>query len=165
VFTLFIPAEPVAPDPRPEEAISAPPKKRTNLDVLIIEDNEDSAEILMLWLTHRGCTARIAATGEQGLELALAAKPDIILCDIGLPDMAGTEVCRRIREQELGYRPVLVALTGWGTEEDRRQTREAGFDYHLVKPVPPEKLEELLALDTRRRVSGDTELDADVPPR
>ncbi|HWA71002.1 MAG TPA: response regulator [Polyangiaceae bacterium] len=165
VFTLFIPAEPDAADPRPEEAISAPPKKRTNLDVLIIEDNEDSAEILMLWLTHRGCTARIASTGEQGLELAQAAKPDIILCDIGLPDMAGTEVCRRIREQELGYRPVVVALTGWGTEEDRRQTREAGFDYHLVKPVPPEKLEELLALDTRRRVSGDTELDADVPPR
>jgi len=67
-----------------------------------------------------------------------------VLCDIGLPGMDGVEVCRRIRALELKPSPVMVALTGWGMEEDRRRTGEAGFEHHLVKPVVPDQLREIL---------------------
>jgi CheY-like chemotaxis protein len=146
VFTLSVPADGAAPRPllEPSEP-SLPARSSANLSVLIIEDNQDNAEVLALWLENRGCTTRVAYTGGEGLALVSSARPDFILCDIGLPDMDGMEVCRRVRQLPLDYRPVMVALTGWGMDEDRRRTREAGFDHHFVKPVAPEKLDAILA--------------------
>jgi CheY-like chemotaxis protein len=145
VFTLTLPAErrvlPVAED---SAVSSGPPQLGANVPIVIIEDNEDSAEVLALALEGRGFVPSVAHTGPAGLELVRQKRPPIVLCDIGLPEMDGIEVCRRIRELEQEYRPVLIALTGWGMKDDVRRTQESGFDHHLVKPVAPQKLFELL---------------------
>jgi DNA-binding response OmpR family regulator len=143
-FTLSLPltsADAASPGEAASKASSDGP---ASLNVLVIEDNDDVADTLALWLEQGGHAVEIARTGSRGLELVETRRPSVILCDLGLPEMDGIEVCRRIRELRLGYRPLLVALTGWGQEEDRRRTREAGFDHHLVKPVAPEKLREIL---------------------
>jgi CheY-like chemotaxis protein len=115
------------------------------LDILVIEDNEDAADTLALWLEKQGHTVQIARTGPTGLEMVLAGKPDVVLCDVGLPEMDGVEVCQRVRAStQAGPRPIMVALTGWGMEEDRRRTKDAGFDHHLVKPVSLDLLADVL---------------------
>ncbi len=96
-------------------------------------------------------------TAHDGVEAVAEAekhRPDVILLDIGLPKMSGHEVCRHIRRQPWGQSIVLVALTGWGQEEDRRKSREAGFDGHLVKPVDFEKLSDLLSSLAVERRAG-----------
>jgi signal transduction histidine kinase len=145
VFRLTLPAElgaSVAGSERP--AADADPSANAGVNVVVIEDNQDSAEVLAISLESRGFTVSVAHTGPAGLELVERVTPRIVLCDIGLPGMDGTEVCRRIRALSLGYRPVVVALTGWGMKEDVRRTRESGFDHHLVKPVAPDTLFALL---------------------
>jgi CheY-like chemotaxis protein len=112
--------------------------------VLIVEDNADTLESLRLQMELWGNEVSTARTAEEALEKATAARPQIVLCDIGLPGMDGVEVCRRIRALELKPSPVMVALTGWGMEEDRRRTGEAGFEHHLVKPVAPDQLRAIL---------------------
>lgn len=114
------------------------------LDILVIEDNDDVAETLAALLTGLGNTVSIARTGREGVERVQEQRPELVLCDIGLPDISGNEVCRRVRQGGLDYRPTMVALTGWGQEADRARTREAGFDRHLVKPVTLEMLREVL---------------------
>ena len=86
-----------------------------------------------------------AHDGASALEAAGRIRPDVVLLDIGLPRMSGYEVCRRIRKEPWGQDVVLVALTGWGQEEDRQQSRDAGFDAHMVKPVDHDALERFLA--------------------
>ncbi len=86
-----------------------------------------------------------AADGEETLSVARAERPDLILLDIGLPKLNGYEAARRIREQPWGKEMVLVAITGWGQEEDKRRATEAGFDAHLTKPADPTALQVLLA--------------------
>jgi signal transduction histidine kinase len=140
-FILSLPAE--VGEARPSIDSLRPPAEpnlRSGMNVLVIEDNRDSAEVLALWLDSRGYSASVAHTGSAGLSLFKSMRPRIVLCDIGLPEMSGVEVCRQIRELSLDYRPVMVALTGWGMKEDREKTRDSGFDYHLVKPVAPEAL-------------------------
>jgi CheY-like chemotaxis protein len=88
---------------------------------------------------------RTAYDGLEAVEAAAAFNPDVVLLDIGLPKLNGYDACRRIREQPWGKRMVLVAVTGWGQEEDRRRSQEAGFNAHMVKPVDPVALERLLA--------------------
>jgi CheY-like chemotaxis protein len=83
--------------------------------------------------------------GLEAVEAAAAFQPDLILLDIGLPNLNGYEAARRIREQRQDNRLVIVAMTGWGQEEDKRKSKEAGFNQHLVKPVDPGLLDELLA--------------------
>ena len=127
-----------------------PPAFPRRLRLLIVEDNQDAAEVLALSLETRGYHTSVAHTGQDGLRLVQEQRPQVVLCDIGLPDMDGTEVCRRARELSLDYRLVMVALTGWGMKEDVRRTRESGFDHHLVKPVAPDVLFKLLdGLDER----------------
>jgi CheY-like chemotaxis protein len=92
-----------------------------------------------------GNEARTAHDGLEALDVAAAYKPDLILLDIGMPRLNGYETAKRIREQPWGLGVVLVALTGWGQEEDRRKSEEAGFDSHIVKPIDPAALEKLLA--------------------
>jgi PAS domain S-box-containing protein len=113
--------------------------------ILIVDDNVDAALSLAMMLELAGNEVRTAHDGEAGVEAAEAFRPDVILLDIGMPKLNGYEACRRIRARPWARDVVLVALTGWGQEEDRRRSREAGFNNHLVKPVEPADLDELLA--------------------
>ncbi|MEM5434611.1 hybrid sensor histidine kinase/response regulator [Paraburkholderia diazotrophica] len=111
--------------------------------VLIVDDNHDAALSLAMILDQH--EVRTANSGEVALAIAQKFNPDVVLLDLGLPDMSGYEVAKRLREFAAPSRPVLIALTGYGQPEDRRRTREAGFDYHLVKPARPEDVVSLLA--------------------
>lgn len=112
--------------------------------VLIVEDDPDAAESLELLIQIWGHQAKAVHDGAAGVEAARTFDPDIVLCDIGLPGhMNGYEVARQMRSQ--GCTARLVALTGYGLEEDQQRARDAGFDLHLTKPVDPRSLERLLA--------------------
>ncbi|MGH9371069.1 MAG: response regulator [Vicinamibacterales bacterium] len=112
--------------------------------VLVADDNVDAAESLQLWLEMGGHEVHVAHDGLQALSAAESLLPEVVLLDLGMPGLSGYDVARRIREAPWGRRMVLIALTGWGQEEDRRQTSAAGFDHHLTKPVPPDDIEELI---------------------
>lgn len=103
--------------------------------VLVVDDNEDSTYMLAVILRAAHCDTRIANSGDEALRLGEAYLPTVVLLDIGMPDMDGYETCRRIRATEWGRAIRIIALTGWGQEEDKEDSRSAGFDGHLVKPV------------------------------
>jgi CheY-like chemotaxis protein len=117
--------------------------------VLVVDDNVDAADSLALLLKLEGHEIQAAYDGPTALLIAQTFRPEIILLDIGMPGMDGYEVARRLREQTYQKITVLAALTGWGQEEDRRRALQAGFDYHFVKPIEPDALEQLLALPQR----------------
>jgi PAS domain S-box-containing protein len=112
--------------------------------VLIAEDNPDAAEMMRMMLTFKGHDVRVAANGLQAVAIAEQFDPHIGFLDIGMPGVDGYEAARRIRDL-LGTRIVLVALTGWGQDEDKRRSKEAGFDHHLTKPPEPDVLDKLIA--------------------
>jgi PAS domain S-box-containing protein len=112
--------------------------------ILIVDDNKDSADSLALLLEITGNQTFMAHDGDEAMAAVEEHRPEVILLDIGLPKMSGHEVCRRVREKSWGKDIVVVALTGWGQEEDRRKSKEAGFDGHLVKPVNYDELLRLL---------------------
>jgi len=111
----------------------------------VVDDNEDAAGSLAMLLELAGYQTLQAHDGVEAIEAAEHFRPDAVLLDVGLPRMNGYEVCRCIREQEWGKDVILVALTGWGQEADRRRSEEAGFDAHMVKPPDQETLKKLLA--------------------
>jgi CheY-like chemotaxis protein len=114
--------------------------------VLIVDDNVDAAEMLGMQVRTLGSNeVRTALSGEVALQTAPAFRPDIVLLDLGMPEMDGFEVARRIRQEPWGKDVMLVAVTGWGQEEHRQRTRDAGFDRHLTKPADPTDIESLLA--------------------
>jgi len=113
--------------------------------VLVVDDNRDSVETLTLLLEDDGHTVQQAYDGREAVALAATFRPDVVLLDIGLPMLNGYEAARQMRAQPWGTSMTLVALTGWGQDEDRRRSRDAGFDAHLVKPVEYRTLAELLA--------------------
>jgi signal transduction histidine kinase len=117
---------------------------RDHLRIVVVEDNADVADTLQLWLEDLGHEVWVARTGPEGVREVELQRPHLVLCDLGLPELDGIEVCRRVRELALATRPLMVALTGWGREDDRRRTRDAGFDDHLVKPVAAERLRAVL---------------------
>jgi CheY-like chemotaxis protein len=119
--------------------------------ILVVDDNRDAASSLALLLEITGNETNTAHDGAAALEAAESRRPDVVLLDIGLPTLNGYEVARRIRKQPWGKEMLLIALTGWGQEEDRRQSREAGFDGHLVKPVEYLELVSLLGSLARPR--------------
>ncbi|WP_090370934.1 PAS domain S-box protein [Nitrosospira sp. Nl5] len=125
----------------PEKAVPAPP----GLRVLVVDDNHDAAEILGMLLASIGINVQVANSGPAALAAIPDYQPNVILMDIGMPGMDGYEVARRIREQPQFKDIKLVALTGWGQEEDRRLSRASGFDHHLTKPVDFKVLEDLIA--------------------
>jgi CheY-like chemotaxis protein len=112
--------------------------------VLVVDDNHDAAASLGMLLELGGHDVRVAHGGRAALALAQTFRPDLALLDIGMPDMSGIDVARTLRREPWGGAIVLVALTGWGQDEDRRRTLEAGFVHHLTKPVDPEQIESLL---------------------
>jgi CheY-like chemotaxis protein len=113
--------------------------------IIVVDDNRDSAESLAMLLEISGNKAFMAHDGVEAIEAIKKHRPDVVLLDIGLPRMDGHEVCRYVREQPWGKNIVVIALTGWGQEDDRRKSEEAGFNGHLVKPVDYDKLLELLS--------------------
>ncbi len=131
-----------APDGR---VPTAPSGVAAGWRILVVDDNRDGAASLSAFLSLTGNDTQMAHDGEQALQLAASYRPDVILLDIGLPKLSGLEVCRAIREQPWGQTMVIVALSGWGQESDRRKTAEAGFDGHLVKPLEPDEFAALLA--------------------
>ncbi len=115
----------------------------------MVDDNRDAAQTLALLLRRRGYDDLVAYDGERALEIAKSARPRIVLLDLGLPELDGFEVCRRLRDSSYEH-SFVVAVTGYGQEEDRQRAQAAGFDEYLVKPVDPAKLLEVLAAAQRR---------------
>ena len=115
------------------------------LRILVVDDNRDATKSLATILKLTGHEVETAFDGQEAVDAAAVYQPNVVLLDIGLPSMDGYEVCRQIRGAEWGRRMKIVALTGWGQEEDRQKSNDAGFDNHLVKPVKPTELLELLA--------------------
>ncbi len=144
-FTVRLPFQggPAArgPAPVPEETAMASVPHR----VLVADDNEDSAKSLSIMLSMMSNEVRTAYNGVQAVDAAESFHPDLAILDIGMPKLNGCDAARRMRERDWAHHLVLVALTGWGQDEDRRRTREAGFDYHLVKPLSAAALKKLLA--------------------
>ncbi len=120
--------------------------------LLVVDDNQDAADSLALLLKLRGHEVRVAYSGPAALAMTSQYAPDLVFLDIGMPGMDGYEVARRLRQRPGLEKVVLAALTGWGQQEDRRRTTEAGFDHHLVKPPEPKALESVLAELKRSQV-------------
>jgi signal transduction histidine kinase/CheY-like chemotaxis protein len=114
------------------------------LDVMIIDDNQDVADSCATLLELSGHRVRTAYTGHRGLELAAGLQPEVMLLDIGLPDMSGYELATSIRATPWGRETILIAVTGWGQEADRERAFRCGFDHHLTKPISTDALESLL---------------------
>ena len=118
--------------------------------VLVVEDNEDAAEVLGMMLELAGHEVRVARDGEEGFVAATSSPPEVVLCDLGLPKLDGFELASRLRARRDLDGTWLVAVSGYGREEDRARARDVGFDHHLVKPLAPRALDELL-----RKLSGE----------
>ena len=133
---------------RRAEARGAPSAPRR---ILVVDDNHDSASSLAALLRAEGHTIEVAYDGERAVEAAAVFRPDAVLLDIGLPGMSGLEACRAIRSQAGNERILIAALTGLGQQEDQLRSKEAGFDAHLVKPVPHERLVQLVSSAAAKR--------------
>jgi CheY-like chemotaxis protein len=142
-FTVRIPLAPAPADERPAQPAASRPVERRR--VLLVDDHDDSRNMLSLMLRFSGYEPLEARDGPEGLRMALQEKPDIAVIDIGLPGTDGYEVARRLRAEPATRALPLIALTGYGQNEDRRRALEAGFDLHLVKPVEAAQLLEAIA--------------------
>jgi CheY-like chemotaxis protein len=116
----------------------------------VVDDNVDAAESVAALVRLWGHKVRLAHNGPEGFRAAEEFQPEVVLLDIGLPGMNGYDVARRLRQQPASRDALLIAVTGYGHEEDRRRSAGAGFDHHLTKPVDPEALQRLLELPIRR---------------
>jgi two-component system CheB/CheR fusion protein len=143
-FTITLPLahglSAVAEEDREVQPLPPSPRRR----ILVVDDNPDGAEMLALLLENEGHEVRAAHNGAAALDLAASYRPDMVLLDIGMPGMDGYEVARRLKQEPTLSRTMLIALTGYGQEEDVQKSRNAGFDYHLVKPLDLEALRRLL---------------------
>ncbi len=146
----FVVSLPVAegalePEPVPEPQTTVAGRPVRPLQILVVDDNRDAAESLAVLLRMWEHEAKVALDGPTALEMLRRERPEVVLLDIGLPEMDGYEVARRVRASKEGRDVLLLAVTGYGQREDRRLSQEAGFDDHLVKPVEPTFLRHLLA--------------------
>jgi CheY-like chemotaxis protein len=142
-FVLHFPLSAHVPITRLKRAVpaaSATERRR----LLIVDDNRDAAESLAMLLEMAGHDVRVAHLGRTALSYAQTFRPDVALLDIGMPDLSGYEVARGLRQQPWARGLQLIAITGWGQDEDRRRASEAGFDNHLTKPIDPAQLERLI---------------------
>lgn len=129
--------------------LEEPPTGNPPLKVLVVDDNEAAASMLSMVVSMLGNEVQIAHDGLQAVEATRVFRPQVVLMDLGMPRMNGFEAAREIRKLDWGQSIVLAALTGWGQEEDRRRSREAGFDHHFVKPAEPAELQRLFASVSR----------------
>lgn len=147
VVRLPVPARPALGT---NDEHDVPAMAASGLHVLVVDDNADAAEALAMFIKAIGGEVQVAGDGLQAIRLAEQHEPEVILLDIGLPGLDGYDTCRRLRER-LRRRAMIVAVTGWGQEQDKLRAAEAGFDAHLTKPADPLALERLLVTATRRR--------------
>ncbi len=139
VHAPFEAAEELAEPQEADAAAQAGARK-----ILVVEDNPDAGAMLCEFLELSGHQVELADSGAAGVRAARAFHPEFVLCDIGLPGMNGFEVAAELRRDPATSSARLIAVTGYGREEDRRRSKEAGFDLHLTKPVDPAKLQALL---------------------
>src|SRR5262249_19062896 len=123
----------------PTETRAAKPRR-----ILVVDDNVDAAQTLAMLVRLAGHQVEVAHDGRTTLKLAAQFRPHVILLDIGLPGMSGYEIARQLRRRPDGDRPLLVAVSGYGRDDDLRQAQEAGFDHHFTKPTDFEELRALL---------------------
>ncbi len=147
-FVVTLPVAPLPPQPQQRECATLRRAEGPGRSVLVIEDNADSGQSMVDLLELTGHRARLAPDGRTGLRLAREERPEIVLCDLGLPDMDGFEVARTLRADPVLQGVRLVALTGYAQPEDRERAFGAGFDAHLAKPPPLDALEALLRQPT-----------------
>jgi CheY-like chemotaxis protein len=151
-FTVSLPLAPEIPDSElpPSTATHEPGAWR----VLLVEDNRDAAESLRDLLELVGCTVEVAASGPEALAAAPRFRPEIVLCDLGLPGMDGYEVATELRRHPVIRDASLIAVSGYGQEEDRRRSQAAGFGRHLTKPIDFAELQQLLELAPGERAES-----------
>ncbi|MDB4972308.1 MAG: histidine kinase, partial [Myxococcaceae bacterium] len=140
-FIVHLPAKRAAEaSEAPAARASVPPSREldklpSELRVLVVEDNEDTLELVQMWLRSLGHEVQGASDGNAGLESAITMRPDVALVDIGLPGIDGYEVARSVRASDAGHGIYMVAVTGYGRPEDRARALDAGFDAYIVKPL------------------------------
>ena len=153
-FIVRLPA--LSPAGKPIVPIETAQQIAQTSRLLVVDDNIDSADMLVMLLQMLGHEAQATYTGQTALEKAAEYQPDFVLLDIGLPDMNGYEVARHLRQQPQTKEVRLIAITGYGQDSDRQRSKEAGFDRHLVKPVDPQKLQDLLSIRVKQDVTEET---------
>jgi two-component system, chemotaxis family, CheB/CheR fusion protein len=144
-FVVRLPIIVEIPQAAPMRSPAGKPAAATGRRILVVDDNRDSAASLAMLLSLAGNQIQTACDGLEAVAAAETFKPDVVLMDIGLPNLNGYEACRRIREQPWGKNMIMMALTGWGQEEDKQKSKIAGFDGHLVKPAELASIMKLLA--------------------
>jgi PAS domain S-box-containing protein len=144
-FTVYLPVTHESKEEARTCETDDPDASVTKRRVLIVDDNEAAASMMGIFIKTMGGNVRIARDGHEACDVAANFQPEIVLMDLGMPGMNGYEAARFIRKQSWGKQMRLIALSGWGQDEDRRKTKEAGFDEHLVKPVDPSDLKRIVA--------------------
>ena len=144
-FELRLPEQAPAPARAEGGAAEAVLVRGDGGHVLIADDNRDSADSMAVLLAALGYRTTVAYDGDEALQAAATLRPRTAILDLGMPRLSGEEVARRLRGEEWGRGMVLIALSGWGRDDDRRRTAAAGFDHHLVKPLDLNVLSALLA--------------------
>jgi PAS domain S-box-containing protein len=143
-FIVRLPLQTAAPESLAADADAEAIPADVGLKVLVVDDNRDAADMCAMLLEASGHHVQTAYTGHQALELARTFRPHALLLDIGLPDVDGYKLAERLRATPWGRSAILIAVTGWGQEQDRQRAVDAGFDQHLVKPISAETVESLL---------------------
>jgi len=144
-FIAHLPVVNVAPPREATDPAEQPRARTPSCRILVADDNRDAAESMSMVLRLMGNEVRTVHDGLQAVEEAAAFRPDVVLLDIGMPHLNGYDAARRIRGERWGKSTLIVAMTGWGQDEDKRRAAEAGFDRHFTKPVDPGDIEKLIA--------------------
>jgi DNA-binding response OmpR family regulator len=150
-FVVRLPLGPATADESSTPALATSRQEAGVLRLLVVDDNQDAADTTAMLLQVIGHQCSVAYSGAAGLELALADPPDAVILDIGLPDLDGYEVAKRLRQEDRGKSVPLIALTGYGRDADRELSTSAGFDAHIVKPVDMQKLQQVVTTIARQR--------------
>jgi CheY-like chemotaxis protein len=144
-FVVRLPLADDVPSAAAATETDAPAVAAVGRRVLVADDNKDAADALAMLLELAGHEVRVAHSGRAALSLAQTFRPDVAVLDIGMPELSGYEVAKELRREPWGSRMCLVALTGWGQDDDRQRAKDAGFDRHMTKPVDTDALEKLLS--------------------
>ncbi len=150
----FIVRLPILSEVAVTKTVQEPRIVTRSLRILVADDNKAAAIMLSMVVKMLGNDVRTAHDGDQAINVASEFLPEVVLMDLGMPKMNGYEAARHIRQQAWGKDVLLVALTGWGQDEDKERTRQAGFDHHLIKPAEPATIEKLLASANLSRSDG-----------
>ena len=164
-FTVSLPAAAPAQRAKGDSGESGRTAAALDLCVLVVDDNHDVAESTAVLLRLAGCEVHLAHDGEEALRLVPRVRPDAVLLDIGLPRMNGYEVAERIRSDPENRDVLIVAVSGYGQQEHRLRSKQAGFDQHVVKPIDPNALAGLLAALSSQRTEASSENVVNFPLR